>query len=128
MDEVALAGLDHCIVCTAAQDKVHLRHYHVGFRRSGSKVGRGVSATIRVLSDTLWGFNRVALSTHPLALHAGWLSSRGGVTYTCFSFLVCRRGVSALGAVLPVGPIYSYVFLVWLVPPQVAESNIFAVL
>ena len=38
MDNVALAGMDHCMVCTAAQDKVFLRHYHVGFKRSGSKV------------------------------------------------------------------------------------------
>lgn len=38
MNEVALAGLDHCMVCTAAQDKVYVRHYHIGFQRSGSKV------------------------------------------------------------------------------------------
>lgn len=38
MDQIALAGLDHCMVCTAAQDKVFLRHYHIGFRRSGSKI------------------------------------------------------------------------------------------
>ena len=40
VNEITLAGLDHCIVCTAAQDKVHVRHYHIGFQRSGSKVGR----------------------------------------------------------------------------------------
>lgn len=38
VNEVALAGLDHCVVCTAAQDQVHVRHYHIGFQRSGSKV------------------------------------------------------------------------------------------
>lgn len=38
VNEVALAGLDHCMVCTAAADKVYLRHYHIGFQRSGSKV------------------------------------------------------------------------------------------
>ena len=38
MDDVALEGMDHCMVCTAAQDKVFLRHCHVGFKRSGSKV------------------------------------------------------------------------------------------
>lgn len=40
MNEVALAGLDHCMVCTAAEDKVHLRHYHIAFKRSGSKVSK----------------------------------------------------------------------------------------
>ncbi len=35
---MALAGLDHCVVCTAAADKVLVRHYHIGFQRSGSKV------------------------------------------------------------------------------------------
>ncbi|CAM9610622.1 unnamed protein product [Ectocarpus sp. 6 AP-2014] len=38
VNEVALAGLDHCVVCTAAQDKVYVRHYHIGFQRSGSKI------------------------------------------------------------------------------------------
>lgn len=38
---MALAGLDHCIVCTAAADKVLVRHYHIGFQRSGSKVRCG---------------------------------------------------------------------------------------
>lgn len=38
VNEVALAGLDHCMVCTAAAGKVYLRHYHIGFQRSGSKV------------------------------------------------------------------------------------------
>eukprot|EP00752_Nemacystus_decipiens_P018075 g16207.t1 len=38
VNEVALAGLDHCMVCTAAADKVYLRHYHIGFQRSVSKI------------------------------------------------------------------------------------------
>ncbi|CAN0365510.1 unnamed protein product, partial [Laminaria digitata] len=38
VNAITLAGLDHCIVCTAAQDKVHVRHYHIGFQRSGSKI------------------------------------------------------------------------------------------
>ncbi|CAM9501752.1 unnamed protein product [Choristocarpus tenellus] len=36
--QIALAGLDHCMVCTTVGDNVLLRHYHIGFKRSGSKV------------------------------------------------------------------------------------------
>ena len=36
--QIALAGLDHVVVCTALKGKVYIRHYTTAFKRSGTKV------------------------------------------------------------------------------------------
>jgi ribosome production factor 2 len=38
VDQICLAGLDHVIVCTAAQGKVHFRVHSIGFKKSGTKI------------------------------------------------------------------------------------------
>lgn len=38
VDQICLAGLDHVIVCTAAQEKVYLRVHTIDYKKSGAKV------------------------------------------------------------------------------------------
>jgi len=38
VDQICLAGLDHVIVCTAAQGKCHFRVHSIDFKKSGTKI------------------------------------------------------------------------------------------
>jgi hypothetical protein len=38
VDKVNLAGLDHVIVCTAADGKIYFRHYAIKLKKSGTPV------------------------------------------------------------------------------------------
>jgi ribosome production factor 2 len=40
IDSINLAGIEHVIVCTAADDTIFFRHYGISLKKSGSKIPR----------------------------------------------------------------------------------------
>lgn len=56
MDRIDLQGLEHCIVCSSAPDKVYFRVYRIKLKKSGSRV-RNLRLLFSPLFPVLTGYS-----------------------------------------------------------------------